>query len=466
MPKTPFKHFRLQTILPWLLAAVSTVLLTGCPFDTRQSSLDPKGPIAQMQYDLFMLTVWVTLGIFIVVGGVLVWAVIRFRERPGDENKPLPHQGHGNPLVEASLIGASVALLVLIAIPTLEGIWFQYELPEDPESHLGSWYQGRLSPDDRDDVLEINVIGYQWWWAFEYPQFGITTGNEMVIPTGKVVKLNLRSADVIHSFWLPKIAGKVDLIPGRRNWMWIQSDESGHYYGQCAEFCGEAHAYMMFRVDSLDSAEFSAWVQRMQQAADTLPDVGGGPLQVPADFDAAKLQALEGKKLFLEKTCVRCHTVSGNSTAQVGVLGPNLSNVASRRSLAAGFMDHQAADGSIDRDKQFANLVEWIYHPQDIKPGNLMYHRGGLESLMLSGITYNRMHSVGITDDDLRRIGLSAEKISEIKANPDADISAELSNRQIEALHSNLTYDQQVGMSNYITREEAEKIAAYLLTLH
>ncbi len=412
-----------------------------------------------------MITVWVSLGIFIVVGGVLVWVVIRFRERPGDEDKPLPSQGHGNPLVEIGLIGASVGLLVIIAVPTLEGIWFQHDLPEDPQSRLGAWFEGRLSPDDRDDVLEINVIGYQWWWAFEYPQFGITTGNEMVIPTGKVVKLNLRSADVIHSFWLPKIAGKVDLIPGRRNWMWIQSDESGHYYGQCAEFCGEAHAYMMFRADSVEPKEFAAWVAKMQQPSDTFPDVGGGPLKIPEDFTPEMTKVLEGKKLFLEKTCVRCHIVSGNTTAQVGNLGPDLSNLASRKSLAAGFMDHQAADGSIDRDKQFDNFVRWIYQSQDIKPGNLMYYRGGLEGLLFTGITYNRMRSVGITDDDLRRAGLSASQLAEMRDNPDTDVSSELSDLEIAAIHRGLTFDQKAGMSSYMTREEVAKIAAYLMTL-
>ena len=187
------------------------------------STFVTKGPVAETQYDLFMLTVWVTLGIFIAVGGAFAFAIIKFRERPNDD-RPMPSQGHGNPLVEIGLIGVSILLLVIIAVPTLKGIWYTHDTPEDPESFMGAWYKGEeLAEEESENPLIVKVIGYQWWWAFEYPQLGITTANEMVIPAGKVVHLELRSSDVIHSFWLPRIAGKVDLIPGRTNSMWIQA---------------------------------------------------------------------------------------------------------------------------------------------------------------------------------------------------------------------------------------------------
>ncbi|MEC7487493.1 MAG: cytochrome c oxidase subunit II, partial [Verrucomicrobiota bacterium] len=254
------------------------------------STFVPKGPIAETQLDLFMLTVWVTGFIFIAVGGVYTYAIIRFREKPND-NRPLPTQGHGNPLIEIGLIGASIFLLVIIAVPTLQGIWFTHDTPNDLESRMGVWYEGEgLSDEEAENPLIIKVKGYRWWWAFEYPQLGITTANEMVIPAGKVVHLELRSADVIHSFWLPKIAGKVDLIPGRTNSMWIRAGDNylkwkekhGHkddseslrseystyledeihdyYYGQCAEYCGDSHARMLFRAHVVDDDEFSNWV--------------------------------------------------------------------------------------------------------------------------------------------------------------------------------------------------------------
>ncbi|HCR37623.1 MAG TPA: cytochrome c oxidase subunit II [Opitutae bacterium] len=360
------------------LAGLSFFLLlcvSGCSFKTKQSSLDPKGPIALAQYDLFMVTVWVTLFIFVTVGGALLWVVWRFRQRPDDDDDHMPNQSHGNPLVEVGLIVASILLLVIIAVPTLRVLVYTFELPEDEGSKLGQWYQGPLTEEDAETILTVNVMGYQWWWAFEYPQLGITTANELVIPEGKVVKLNLRSADVIHSFWLPKIAGKVDLIPGRANWMWIKADEPGHYYGQCAEFCGSAHAYMLFRSDVLSHRDFEAWVEYQKKDAP----------------EALEVSVAAGERLFAEKTCIQCHTIRGNQYA-MGIKGPDLTHVASRKSLAAGIMDNRGVDGRIDRLKQRENLFEWIKNSQHIKPGNLMYHDdAGLKTVPLS-------------DDDVHKI--------------------------------------------------------------
>ncbi|NBV48582.1 MAG: hypothetical protein EBR95_05980, partial [Verrucomicrobia bacterium] len=180
---------------------------------------------------------------------------IKFRSRPGDENKPaIIEEGHGNPLIEIGLITASIGALVIIAIPTLSAIWYTDDVPAEsvPTSKLAAWYPrvegGRenYAKSVEEQVLEVDVIGKQWWFRFEYPQLGLTNDakhsvpNELVIPKGKAVRINLRSEDVIHSFWVPKIAGKVDLMPGRKNHMWIQADQTGHYYGQCAEFCGDS----------------------------------------------------------------------------------------------------------------------------------------------------------------------------------------------------------------------------------
>lgn len=360
---------RISQFLLWATALTVVFFATGCSFTDRMSTFDPKGPIAQVQLDLFMLTVYVCTVIFVIVAASLAWAVIKYRAKPGDENKPLPSQGHGNPLIEIGLIGGSILLLVIIAIPTLDAIWYTHEMPDSPESKLGAWYPEPLSGDIEDEVLIVKAIGHQWWWTFEYPQFGIRTANEMVIPKGKVVRVELRSADVIHSFWFPKIAGKVDLIPGRANWMWIQADEEGHYYGQCAEFCGEAHAYMLIRADVYNENDFADWVNKQLAP---VPVIEEGSL------------VAQGKQLFIQN-CGQCHWTAGLPSEMK--LGPELSKVASRKSLAAGILDHIGPDGEIDRDKQRENLFEWIRHSEKYKPGNLMYYpeNGGLRQRFENG---------------------------------------------------------------------------------
>jgi cytochrome c oxidase subunit 2 len=361
----------IQRTLTWLLRSLPVLgcfLLEGCSRVTHQSTLDPKGPLAAMQYDVFMVSVYVSLFLFVTVGGTLLWVVIHYRERESDAKKPLPEFDHGNPLIEIGLIVVSVVLLVIIAVPTVEGIFQMNDLPKDEQSKLGNWYAGEISPEEKENVLEVTVTGYQWWWRFEYPQLGLVTANELAIPVGKVVKLNLRGHDVIHSFWLPKIAGKVDLIPGRANWMWIQGDEVGHYYGQCAEFCGDAHAYMLFRTNVLSNEDFAKWIAHQKQNA-------------VASTDA---KALKGKELFATATCIQCHTIRGNATA-MGVKGPDLTHVASRASLAAGILDNTNVHGEIDPEKQRENMFNWVRHSEKIKPGNKMYYDiGGLKDVKLT----------------------------------------------------------------------------------
>lgn len=382
------------------------LMVTGCDLNTRMSTFKPKGPVAQEQLDLFMLTVWVTLGIFIAVGGTYLYVVIRFRERPND-TRPLPKQGHGNPLIEIGLIGISILLLVIIAVPTVKGIWYTQTTPNEPASRLGNWYTGEgLSEGEDENILTVKVFGYQWWWAFEYPQLGITTANEMVIPAGKAVHLELRSVDVIHSFWLPRIAGKVDLIPGRTNSMWIQAGNSfdrwqkerqdsidsinattayetylrdeidGYYYGQCAEYCGDSHARMLFRASVVSDQGFADWVADHKEGNPTTPEGDNWNdwyATYDKDPDLLVGELNEGIKLFVGKAqCNSCHAINGNPRA-AGVGGPDLTNLAQRLSLAAGWLNHHNEDGSIDESKQLENLTKWIHDPNSVKPGNLMW---------------------------------------------------------------------------------------------
>ena len=385
-----------------LLAALSLAfIMAGCSKEeltVRQSTMDPKGPVAQVQFDVFMDTVWLVVVLFALVGGLMVYAVIKFRSRPGDENKPaIVEDGHGNPLIEIGLITASIGALVIIAIPTLSAIWYTDDVPAEavPTSKLSAWYprvegtRENYAKTVEEQVLEVDVIGKQWWFRFEYPQLGMTNDakhsvpNELVIPKGKAVRINLRSEDVIHSFWVPKIAGKVDLMPGRKNHMWIQADQTGHYYGQCAEFCGDSHAYMLFRVAVLEPADFAKWVQK--QKADAAPVAAGSAAE-------------KGKALFAAKSCVMCHNVGGHFGA--GAFGPDLTHVASRKSLAGAWLDNrdvakqralEQSTGNtensvpVDEAKLKANLIKWIGSSgvahgadgklsKDVKPGNRMHY--------------------------------------------------------------------------------------------
>jgi cytochrome c oxidase subunit II len=389
-------------MIPFLVLG-SLFLLSGCDFQSRQSTFDPKGPVAKEQLDLFMVTVWVVLFLFLAVGGALLYAVIRFRERKTDSPDFHPPQTHGNPLVELGLIGVSILMLAIIAVPTIQAIWFTHYPPDDEASKLGKWFGKDLSEQAQDETLLVQVYGWQWWWSFEYPQLGITTANELVIPVGKVVRLELRSRDVIHSFWLPKLAGKVDTIPGRLNHMWIQADEPGHYYGQCAEFCGEAHAYMLFRADALEPEEFKNWVSHQKQpakpvGANTWEDFRGKMTAVRSgEQPFAGDDLAEGAALFYDKgRCNTCHAVGGSGLA-LGIVAPDLTHLASRSSLGAGWMDHRDAEGAIDEAKQLQNFYDWVRQSEKIKPGNLMHHgTAGMAGLK----------DIPLTDEEVRKIAL------------------------------------------------------------
>jgi cytochrome c oxidase subunit II len=324
--------------------------------------LDPKGPVARMQRDVFDVTLWVTTILWVIVGGALLWAVWRYRERPGDGDKPLPKQTHGSAVVEVGLIIASAVILVFIAVPTLQGIVYMKE----------------LTPEDSERAVRIRATGYQWWWQFEYLDEGIITANELHIPVGRPVHVELVSADVNHSFWLPKLAGKTDLIPGQTNDMWFQADEEGTFWGQCAEFCGDSHAFMLFRVHATEEAEFEGWLQQ------TLKAEPSGQVQVASHQGGsapASATVQRGQQLFLNH-CATCHRVEPTQAGEA----PNLHNIASRGTIAAGWMKNNQE-----------NLHRWIQQSEDVKPGNLMYNGWqGMEQAALK----NEEHQAMLADDN------------------------------------------------------------------
>lgn len=428
---------QLKVFRVWLMGLLALLFLCGCSLNTRMSTFTAKGPVAETQLDLFMLTVWVTGFIFLAVGGVYVYVVIRFRDKK-DGNDAIPSQGHGNPLVELGLIGVSILLLVIIAVPTLHGIWYTHDVPEDPSSLMGAWYDNPETPISQSAAEEpfiIRAIGYQWWWEFEYPQLGISTANEMVIPAGRPIHIELRSVDVIHSFWLPKIAGKVDLIPGRANSMWIQagdsreawraksgftgSDEAAesaylnylseeiydYYYGQCAEYCGDSHARMLFRAHVVSDGDFYDWVNAMQIGHTEAPEgMSWEDWYATYDENPELLTGdlHEGLKLFMGRAlCATCHAVKGNPRA-VGVAGPNLSFLADRHSIAAGWLNHRNEDNSVDKEAQLANFIRWIKHTDDVKPGNLMWKAKGAGIGELDPL---------LNDEEIRKISLYLQSL-------------------------------------------------------
>jgi len=407
-----------------LSAGLVLTLLSGCnklhqvfSLSGPQSTMVSEGPVARAQWDLFMVTVYVTMFIFVIVGTVLAYAQIKFRARSeADEHAPVAAEaGHGNPFIEIGLIAGSVALLVIIAIPTVRDIWYTYDIPQADK--------------DAGTAMEVTATGYQWWFKFDYPsemvkgpagEAPLSTGNELVVPAGYAVRVNLRTVDVIHSFWIPKLAGKVDMMPNRPNHLWFKADRPGYYYGQCAEYCGESHAVMRFRVIALSPANYAKWLENQKNGARTvtaqsladeasqpvvkfasMKDVGphstlSGSVEFDADplvgwqknqnHDANENAALiaSGRKLFQDKTCITCHTVRGHEG--IGVTGPELTHVGARSTIAAGVLENTP-----DR------LRQWLTDPNYFKPGNKMYNGGYID-------VETRQHKFTLNDGEIDSI--------------------------------------------------------------
>lgn len=315
---------RLLRLVP---IGVVIALLAGCTPSHNMSTFDTSGPVAETQLGLFYIIFWVGLAVFILVMGLLIYGSIRYRRKAGDGDPP---QIHGHAKLEIAWTAAPAIVLAIVAVPTIIAI---FDTTNSPVTRA-------------EGGLAIEVTGHQWWFEFQYPDLGVTTANELHIPVGEPVNVLLKSVDVIHSFWIPKLAGKVDMVPNNDNTMWFQADEPGEYFGQCAEFCGISHAKMMFRVIAESRSEFDAWIE-----AQKLPAVE------PTDP-----LAVEGKDIFMDRDmlCFRCHMISGTRLAR-GNLGPNLTHFASRGRFAGG-----------TKENTQVHLREWLEDPDKVKPGNLM----------------------------------------------------------------------------------------------
>jgi cytochrome c oxidase subunit II len=294
---------------------------------SNTSIFSPVATPSQSIFSLSMFVLAITGGIFIVVAGLIAYAAVRYRHRPGDDSSE-PPQIFGSNQIELSWTIIPVLIVVVLFLATARIIFAIQDAPKPPAA------------------LEVTAIGHQFWWEFRYPALHITTANELHIPVSspnapQPTFLKLTSADVIHSFWVPRLAGKVDLLPNRINELWMDPYTAGLYVGQCAQFCGVQHAKMLLRVYADTPDQFAAWVKREQQ---------------PGAQDPS---AAAGRHEFESQACVNCHAVAGTSAH--GQFGPDLTHLAGRKTIASG-----AADNTTD------NLERWIQDPDLIKPGSLM----------------------------------------------------------------------------------------------
>lgn len=311
------------------------LVLGGCVTDGPRSTLHPVGEVARQQMDLFMWTFWLSIVVLVLVVGVLAFAVIRFRRRTPSPDS-LPNQTHGSVPIEIIWTIIPVIIVILIAVPTVRVIFAT---------------ETRVVPTDED--LIVNVTGYQWWWRFEYPQLGIVTANELHVPVGSRVVLNLETADVLHSFWPPKLSGKRDLIPNQQNQLWFRSDTAGVFPGHCAELCLGAHAYMRFVVHVDEQDEFDGWVAAFQN-----------PRQAQSqDMVLVQDQAAieQGRTLFAQRGCIGCHRNDNYMPGLGSPNFPNLTNFGLRTTVGAAVLPNTQE-----------NLARWIRDPQQVKPGNYM----------------------------------------------------------------------------------------------
>ncbi len=352
-------------LVPFLLLLV--LVVAGCsPERYPQTALLPLSDYARIGDHVQSQTFYWAVGVFILVEGALLYAIFRFRGRPED---PEPPQIHGNTTIEIVWTLIPALILAAIAVPTVKGIF-------ETNAHPGG------------EVLKIEVIGHQWWWEFRYPDAHVTTANELHVPVGKTVELLQNSADVIHSFWPPRFAGKRDVFPGRQTRMWFKADSAGLFPGQCAEFCGIQHARMAFQVRASNPAEFDAWMAHMRSlgpkpaaaapSGDSVKTASAGGTvqgpQAPAQGPQAKADSAapssqdpayaKGEQLFKMKGCIGCHSLQAVD-APKGMIGPNLATVGSRAYIAAGWLRNTDE-----------NLEHWIREPQTVKKGVLMPNLG------------------------------------------------------------------------------------------
>jgi cytochrome c oxidase subunit 2 len=331
------KHINFRR-LKWgvaLIVLLPFVLTAGCSpvKDTSASNtpipnfLNPASPIAAKQASLFWILLAISAVVFVIVEGLLLYNIFHHAKSRQD-NEEMPPQTYRDYLIEAIYTGLPIIIVIVIFILTLGTI------------------RAIAAPAPKPGDLKVHVVGHRWWWEFDYPDLNIKTANELHIPANTTVQIELDSEDVIHSFYVPQLSGKTDVIPGITNHMWLYGNTVGQFHGQCAEYCGLNHANMRFTVFVDSKADFDAWVANQQKP----PAKPQGDLQT------------RGHDIIVSGVCSACHDLGqdgpGNAT------GPDLTHLMSRQRFAGDIYD-------LNED----NLHRWLEDTQAMKPGNDMDHK-------------------------------------------------------------------------------------------
>jgi cytochrome c oxidase subunit 2 len=314
-------------LLTLLLVFLLQVHVPGTPEHRITSIFKPLASPAEADKNIALLTLMITGAIFVAVAALIVYTIHRFRRRPGDDVTQEPPQVYGSNQIELAWTVIPI-LIVFVLIGVTARVIASVQNASPPPS-----------------TLHVTLVGHQWWWEVLYPDYKITTANEIHVPASSNGKLatyfKLQSVDVIHSFWVPQLAGKTDLIPNRDNFAWIDPRQPGVYVGNCAEYCGTQHANMFLRVIAETPENFKKWTDEQQ---------------APAKDDPRVTQA---KAVFESFGCITCHTIRG--TAAAGKFGPDLTHLMSRQTLGAGVLINNRE-----------NLRDWVNDPQVSKPGCFM----------------------------------------------------------------------------------------------
>jgi cytochrome c oxidase subunit 2 len=326
-----------------LIIIFSVLLLTACEaYDGPQTTLDPQGSSSRTILDLYNIILIMAAIVFVVVEGLLVYSVVRYRRRPEDG---IPLQIHGNKPIEIAWTIIPALIVLFLATWTFRTQSLLVQPVKNP--------------------LRVTVVGHQWWWEFRYPDYQIVTANELHLPGNRGVEFSLESADVIHSFWIPRLSGKTDVIPGHINTLTFTPQETKtplFIRGECAEFCGGTHAQMGMYAVVEPQAQFDAWVKQQQTKAQPPAGVTQAATATAAPQPNAQSTSPQarGYALFKTKGCIGCHAIAGYPEAK-GQVGPNLTHVASRSSIVAGWLRNTPA-----------NLQRWLRDPNAVKPDNIM----------------------------------------------------------------------------------------------
>jgi cytochrome c oxidase subunit II len=315
------------------------ILLAACAGADKEplTTFDPKGPFSERINNLFWPVFWIAAGVFVLVEAAILVTVFLYRDKKGSREAK---QIHGSPKLEVIWTVIPALILAVIAVPTTAAV---FDL-----TTCGA------------DAMEIDVLGHQWWFEFQYPDEGIDTANVMVIPAGKEVCAQMTSADVIHNFWVPALNGKRYLIPGQTTELRLEADQPGEFWGHCAEFCGLSHSLMRVRVQAMSQSDYDAWVAGQKQEA-----------AVPAEGTPE----WDGLQVYLNKGCTQCHMmdfadsnasgIADNVIATAEFHGPPLTHFASRHVFAGATLP---GEGQTREDA----LRQWLSDPPNTKPGSFM----------------------------------------------------------------------------------------------